>query len=215
MQDITIKGTKEGLIFLINPELTPQEIRQKLVEIFERHPNFFQGGKFALQINGEKQRDLSAFESICQNYGLTVNHNLHWEQNRKIILKPDPKSPDPEPVAEKIYPLADWEKAKIYPRLVRSGQKIQAPEALIIIGDVHAGAEVEAGGSVLILGTCQGQIRAGQSNVRYSLIAAQKLKSGTLQIGDIKTEILTPCLNPGLQVAYSSQNQIKIEIYQI
>ncbi len=213
MQDITIKGIKEGLVFLINPELTPQEIRQKLIEIFEEHPNFFQGGKFALQINGEEQRDLSAFESICQNYGLTVNHNLHWEKNRKIVLKPS--QPDPEPVAEKIHPPVDWEKAQVYPRMVRSGQKIQAPEALIIIGDVHAGAEVEAGGSVLILGTCQGQIRAGRNNIRHSLIAAQKLKSCTLQIGEIKTEISTPWLSPGLQVAYLTQNRIKIETYQV
>ncbi|MCQ2560399.1 MAG: septum site-determining protein MinC, partial [Clostridia bacterium] len=165
---------------------------------------------FALQLNGEQKKDLSAFEGICQNYGLVVNSSLHWEKNRRVI----PRSA-PAPVVEKIQPIADWEKAQIHPRMVRSGQKIKAPEALIIIGDVHAGAEVEAGGSVLILGSCQGQVRAGQKNAKYALIVAQKLKSGSLQIGQSKTEILTPFVNQGLQVAYLSHNQIKIEKYQV
>ncbi|RIL03932.1 MAG: septum site-determining protein MinC, partial [Proteobacteria bacterium] len=43
----------------------------------------------------------------------------------------------------------------------RSGQKIETEHSLIIFGDVNSGAEVVAGGDIIILGTLRGIAHAG------------------------------------------------------
>lgn len=64
--------------------------------------------------------------------------------------------------AEASVPMAwDDADARIIYATLRSGQKIETEHSLIIVGDINPGAEVVAGGDIIILGSLRGTAHAG------------------------------------------------------
>ena len=55
----------------------------------------------------------------------------------------------------------DISETKFVQHSLRSGQKEEYPGSLVICGDVNAGAEVIAGGNIMILGALRGLAHAG------------------------------------------------------
>ncbi len=68
---------------------------------------------------------------------------------------------------------------------VRSGQRIESPHTLVILGDVNPGAEVISGGDVLVLGALRGIVHAAayDDDGEGKLIFAFKMQPMQLRIG--------------------------------
>jgi len=68
---------------------------------------------------------------------------------------------------------------------LRSGQRIQSEHTVVIVGDVNSGAEVIAGGDVIILGSLRGIAHAGafQEDGGDKMIFALGLRPTQLRIG--------------------------------
>jgi septum site-determining protein MinC len=77
--------------------------------------------------------------------------------------------------------------ARIVYTTLRSGQRIETDHSLIVFGDVNSGAEVVAGGDIIVLGTLRGVAHAGAydetggGRVVFSLnLQATQLRIGTV-----------------------------------
>ena len=66
---------------------------------------------------------------------------------------------------------------------VRSGQKVTTPKHLLILGDVNPGAEVAAGGDILVMGSLCGTAFAGQPDNPEVMILALDFRPTQIQIG--------------------------------
>lgn len=75
--------------------------------------------------------------------------------------------------------------ARIVYTTLRSGQKIETDHSLIIMGDVNSGAEVIAGGDIIVLGTLRGVAHAGAYDETGGgrIIFALNLQATQLRIG--------------------------------
>jgi septum site-determining protein MinC len=71
-------------------------------------------------------------------------------------------------------------------RTLRSGQVIQHSGHIIVIGDVNPGAEIRAGGSVIVWGRLRGTVQAGMDAERgqNAVVCALQLSPTQLRIGD-------------------------------
>jgi septum site-determining protein MinC len=78
-------------------------------------------------------------------------------------------------------------KTKFLRKTIRSGQSINYPGNIVIVGDVNPGAEIYAAGNIIVLGTLRGVVHAGTNGNEKAIIAAIKLEPQILQIGDIVT----------------------------
>ena len=67
---------------------------------------------------------------------------------------------------------------------LRGGQSIEHPGAVIVIGDVNPGAQVVAGGDVVIWGRLRGTVHAGAAGNRAAVVCALLLQPTQLRIGD-------------------------------
>jgi len=67
-------------------------------------------------------------------------------------------------------------------RTLRSGQSVQYPGNVVIMGDVNPGAEVIAGGSIVVLGWLKGVAHAGALGDETSAIMALRLRPTQLRI---------------------------------
>ncbi|NLO89255.1 MAG: septum site-determining protein MinC [Clostridia bacterium] len=67
-------------------------------------------------------------------------------------------------------------------RTLRSGQSIRYPGHVVILGDVNPGAEVVAGGNILVFGTLRGIAHAGAHGNTKAIVAAFKLNPTQVRI---------------------------------
>ena len=75
-------------------------------------------------------------------------------------------------------------KTKFVRKTIRSGQSINYPGNIVIVGDVNPGAEIYAAGNIIVLGTLKGVVHAGTNGNEKAIIAAFKLEPQILQIVD-------------------------------
>ncbi|NJL59972.1 MAG: septum site-determining protein MinC, partial [Desulfobacteraceae bacterium] len=68
---------------------------------------------------------------------------------------------------------------------VRSGQKINAKHHLILLGDVNPGAELIAGGDILIMGSFRGIASAGQPDNEDAIVLALDFRPTQIQIAKL------------------------------
>ena len=69
-------------------------------------------------------------------------------------------------------------------RTVRSGQEIKSPGSVMICGNVNAGAQIIAGGSIDIRGACKGVVHAGAYGDTTAFVVADQLMPMQIRIAD-------------------------------
>lgn len=77
------------------------------------------------------------------------------------------------------------ERTLLVQRTLRSGQAITYPGHVVIMGDVNPGAEVKAGGSIVVLGSLRGTVHAGAWGDEKAVVIAFRLKPTQLRIAHL------------------------------
>ncbi len=92
---------------------------------------------------------------------------------------------DPMPGGQTLWPEAAG--GLFLRRTLRSGQSIQHDGDICIIGDVNPGAEVLAGGDVVVWGSLRGLVQAGAGGNTDAVICALQLAPTQLRIADARS----------------------------
>jgi septum site-determining protein MinC len=117
--------------------------------------------------------------------------------------------------------LWDDPDARIVNMTLRSGQKVESDHSVIIRGDVNSGAEVIAGGDIIVLGTLRGIAHAGAFDDTGGgrSIVALSLQPTQLRIGSLisrgKSETGASEAGQGIEIARIEGNIIAVEPYQV
>lgn len=174
---VNIKGTPQGLVILLDSNRNFEDIKNGLINKMESARGFFTGAKFTFytrkQLIPEEQSEL---EAICKGYGLIPIPATHW------LKGPRSNAPANEHTGQNHNPPG--EQALLVKRTLRSGHRVTYHGHITILGDVHPGAEVVAGGSVVILGTCSGFIHAGTGPNPEAFILAAAMQRAQIKIMD-------------------------------
>jgi len=81
-------------------------------------------------------------------------------------------------------PLDEWPDAGlVVRRTLRSGQSLRHPGSVAVIGDVNPGAEIVAGGSIVVWGRLRGTVHAGALGDENVVVCALDLAPTQLRIG--------------------------------
>jgi septum site-determining protein MinC len=138
---------------------------------------------------------------------------------------PVEKAPLPPPVAEpQVRPAEDLafvpgDRAFNVRKTLRSGAVVRFGGDVIVYGDVNPGAQVIAGGSILVLGALKGMAHAGARGTEDGFILSFELRPTQLRIG-MKIAIPPDTAAEGTgrpvvpEIAYVRENQIVIEPYR-
>lgn len=219
---VQIKGTRDGLVILFNPAYTFEELKESLLRQLEHAREFFQGARVTFytgdgEIHPEQKQELLR---IVAQYGLTYADNITYPlgptphkpgttkaPSATSPLEPNTTPQNPLPAGLSLDSTAP---ALLVKQSLRSGQAVRTEKNLVILGDVHPGAEVAAGGSIVVLGSLGGQAAAGCYGDRSAVVIAYKLTAVSLSIAGI-TATLPPkpltavkALLQGNQVVYRS-----------
>jgi septum site-determining protein MinC len=186
---INIKGTSDGLIITLGAgawQGLVEEVEQRLSE----KASFFKGGRVGLAV-GPRQLTRPQLEQLGD---LLNRHNVTlWavesesqstqEAARQLGLEISLGLPARVVTAPAAAPLVQGE-ALLVQRTLRSGQVVHHPGHVVVIGDVNPGAEIRAGGSVVVWGRLRGTVHAGAGQGERAVVCALQLSPTQLRIGD-------------------------------
>ncbi len=82
-------------------------------------------------------------------------------------------------------PTPDVSEGLLVRRTLRSGQLVQHPGHIVVVGDINPGAEVIAGGDVIVWGRVRGTVQAGALGDSGSIVCALDLAPAQLRIGKL------------------------------
>ena len=191
MERVTIRGTREGLIISLG-EGPLFEVLEEMENRLSTQASFFRGGRVALR-TGERalsEEQLRAIGNLLEGLGVslwavetehpateTAARELGLEVRAHLVAPPTAEPPDLIPREERP--------GMIVRRTLRSGQAIHHTGHVVLIGDVNPGAEIVAGGDIVIWGKLRGTAHAGAMGDENALICALQLMPSQIRIGSL------------------------------
>jgi len=186
---IVVKGIRQGL--LINLGEGPWEERlARLAHRLEAGATFFRGGRAALDVGARPldSEEIRRVQALFARYGVELWALLSTCDETVLAAVRAGLVPDlalGDRVQEPAEPVGEAGPAVgglVVGRTLRSGQRIEHPGDVVIIGDVHAGAEVVAGRHVIVWGRLQGVVHAGAMGDAGAVVCALDLAPTQLRI---------------------------------
>jgi septum site-determining protein MinC len=191
---ITVKGLRDGvLITLGQGELAA--LLTELAELIESRKTFFQGGQVAMQV-GERRLERDELVGLCRVFGqrgVALSALLTGDPSTRSAaeglglrtrLAPSDSQPSIPTGLPAALPLDNAERQGVLvERTLRSGQSIRCAGHVVVLGDVNPGAEVIAGGDVIVWGHLRGIVHAGAMGDPERCVCALDLSPTQLRIG--------------------------------
>lgn len=87
---------------------------------------------------------------------------------------------------EELFATEDYG-ALLVEKTLRSGQSITHDGSVVVVGDVNPGAEIIAGGNVVVMGSLRGVVHAGVNGKTDATVTAFRLKPTQLRIANLIT----------------------------
>jgi len=199
---IVIKGNKEGLNVVINMNHFSDfdDMLESLVEKLSQGRKFYKGStlKITTELKYINERESRKLKEILFDEFL-ISDCIFQEQ---------------EDSTAQVFTGIYEGKTKFLRKTIRSGQSINYPGNVVIVGDVNPGAEIYAAGNIIVIGTLRGIVHAGTNGNEKAIIAAFKLEPQILQIGNIITRSPEDEVKPQYpEVAKIKNGNIIVEPY--
>jgi septum site-determining protein MinC len=189
---IQIKGIRDGLLVMLG-EGDWEEIQAAFFEQIDRQPDFMKGARLAIDVGDRplKAVEMSRLRSDVQDRQLTLwavlsNSPLTIQTAQTLGLATRITKPRPELTPARLETnLQGGEQAVLYRRTLRSGFSIQHPGHVVVIGDVNPGAQVTAGGDIIVWGRARGELHAGADGNLEAVVCALELLPTQLRIAEV------------------------------
>jgi len=215
---VKIKGIRDGLLATFSDAAWEDQRVALLAQINERS-SFFQGARLALDVGSQtlKVNDLVELRDQLSERNVTlwavISESPTTEHTAQLlglatrISKPRPEEQRPADVSE--------DTALFINKTLRSGKRVEFPGHVVVMGDVNAGAEIVAEGSVIVWGRVRGMIHAGAKGDRAATICALDLSATQIRIADEASATLKPQKNPKPEVAsINSEGRLQAELWR-
>lgn len=216
MGPIAIKGGKEGLRLVLAHDRPWDEVIDALRDQLGRNPQFFHGVELLLDTGDRplSQEQLQDVLDALSTHGLQPSALATGSREGRtaargagVATRPTPRPPTP------TANTAELDTALLVQRTLRSGQVLRHPGHITVIGDVNPGAEIAAGGSIVVWGRLRGSAHAGAFGDVDVVVCAMELMPTMLRIGDRVSR--TPESRPnGPEIAHVTAQGIEVSPWE-
>jgi len=181
---VKIKGTRDGLLVSLGAGDLPLLLAELRTQL-NRSPAFFQGGKVALAV-GSRPMSSAELQQICDvltELGISIWAVISQSTATRAAAREMGLVSASPPEESRSDLEAGQEPAVIARRTLRSGQTVRYPGQVVVVGDVKPGAEIIAGGDIIVWGKLRGTVHAGALGDDTAVVCALQLQPMQLRIG--------------------------------
>jgi len=187
---IEIKGIQEGLMVTLGEGEWP-EVKKSLLVHIDDQKEFLQGAKFTLEVGNHilKAVEMSQLRDALSERGIflraVLSNSPTTERTAQALgLATRLSKPRPDRTTRRMDSALQGDQAILVQRTLRSGHSIKHPGHVTIVGDVNPGAEIIAGGNVVVWGRLRGTVHAGANGNEKAVICALDLSPTQLRIAE-------------------------------
>lgn len=206
-QNVVIKGTKEGIVLFLDDQCSFEVLKNEIDEILTDNPLIKEGEPLISvhvklghrYLTEEQQEELKAL--VRQKKNLVVD-----SIESDVMTKAE------------AYQIIEEQRIFSVARIVRSGQVLEVPGDLLLIGDVNPGGQVVAGGNIYILGSLKGIAHAGAYGNERAIISASVMMPTQLRIShkiSRSPDLYSDNERHEMECAYIENDQIIIDRLQV
>lgn len=194
---INTEMTDKGVRITFNPQAGWDVIKTALQEHLEEAAKFYQGSSLYFDFSF---RELSSRE--MQNLLNLLEANLLADTDFYFVQQEKPEAtagnkdqaeikavkarkPRKERSREENKHFSSRNDTRLIRRTLRSGQSVEHLHNLVIMGDVNPGAEIKAGGDIVVFGKLMGLVHAGALGDKSASITALELAPTQIRIAGV------------------------------
>jgi septum site-determining protein MinC len=220
---ISIKGIRDGLLITVD-QGDWADAEAALIDQIRTKGEFFRGARVALEV-GERALDREEIRKLktrlaehdVQLWALLGSSPETMRSARRMELETELKKEQVGGEAEpqELPPITSDEKGSsgvLVKHTIRSGRIVRHTGHVVVIGDVNPGAQIIAGGDVLVWGRLRGTVHAGATGDEEALVCALDMRPTQLRIANhvaIAPNERQPRPHP--EVAFIREGQIMAE----
>lgn len=189
LPSIQIKGIREGLMVSFG-DADWSTLTSALIHQIEEQPTFYESARIVLDAGSHNLgvNELASLRDILSEHGITLwavlsNSPTTEQTAQNLGLATRISKPKPIDVIEPADSLSG-DKALWIEHTLRSGTRIEFDGNVIVVGDVNPGAEIIAGGSVLVWGRLRGLVHAGANGNQEAVVGAVEFSPMQLRIAE-------------------------------
>ncbi|NLE44846.1 MAG: septum site-determining protein MinC [Chloroflexi bacterium] len=186
---ITIKGIRQGLLVILGDGQWPSRVAALQARL-ANNLAFFQGGRVVLNLESRRvsRAELEEIRALLAAHDVELMAVLSTDLSTRSVVgtmglagdvDAPPRRPAETPVESTPETLLE---GLVIRKTLRSGQDLRHPGHIVVIGDVNPGAEIIAGGDIVVWGKVRGVVHAGAMGDERAVICALDLQPTQLRI---------------------------------
>jgi septum site-determining protein MinC len=192
---VTIKGVKEGLVFLLDDQCSFDELLQELDAKLAKHEQHLIGPIIHIFVKlGSRQLQEDELEQLRQTFR---------KQGNLVIQSIESDAHPPDLAGAALM---------THTGIVRSGQTLEYRGHLLLLGDVNPGGIVRCTGDIYVLGSLRGIAHAGSEGDECAIIAASYMRPTQLRIADVISRPPDEWVSPEPWMEYAFLREGRMEI---
>ena len=189
---VEIKGVQNALLVTFG-EGDWLLAEASLLQRVDAQNAFFKGARLVVDVAERelKAADMGKFRDLLSERGVSLWGVLSTsvatqETTRRLGMATQLPGSKPvrRPTERRPAEPQAQEEAILIRKTLRSGMKIEHSGHVTLIGDVNPGAEIVAGGDVVIWGRLRGSVSAGMENNSGAVVCAMEMEPTHLRIAD-------------------------------
>ena len=180
LNNIKISQTLNEIILNINVIAEMNEIIDELQSKLPKLKAFYQSSKIPIRVTGKLFTD-SEIEIIKKMISNEIDVEIRFDDVSDLLGL--------HAIKKTFQTQTEISETKYVTNSIRSGQKEEYTGSIVICGDVNAGAEVIAGGNIVVLGALRGVAHAGANGNTKAIISANFIDVTQIRIANLVKEI--------------------------
>lgn len=172
-QTVLMKGTKDGIILRLDDQCSFQELKDELSKKLGENSHINENDPL-LSVKVEiGNRYLTAEQIEELKEIIREKKNLVVSEIESNVI-----------TAEEAERIRTEEGIVSVAKIIRSGQVLEVPGDLLLIGDVNPGGKIVAGGNIFVMGALKGMAHAGARGDSNAVISASLMVPSQLRINN-------------------------------
>ena len=205
---VKLKGVGGGFWITIDPSRSTAVIIKEIDKVIQNLKHLAVNADVTLDVG-----DAKGHEELIQK--VKAHLETHYELGQ-IMTSPRKRSKPVERIRQRDLSRG-WNHHRsdvlMLRGRVRSGQRIQARKHLVITGDVNPGAEVIAGGDIIILGRLNGKAHAGYPDDASAMVFSLAFNPSSVEIGTVCAAGSDDSQGRAPEIAVVEENAIVVKDY--
>ena len=179
------------MLLTLEPETPFGDLLGALADRLAEAPSFFRGAALTVDTTRRHLRvsERIQLENLLAHYQMSVRPLEKVaevvRETKTVTLPLEESSYETEAELQAQKDPRESEDTLFLRRTIRSGQAIHHTSNVVVLGDVNPGAEIVAGGDILVWGVLRGMVHAGYPDNEQSVVCSLLLAPVQLRIAHL------------------------------